>query len=233
MYGIEAKLEQADGKLKFAFLPEQYEHAHNTVLGKLKHMDDIYHYATQLAEQKKTPEFKARVPDGISGEVVFTTLTARAIPLVRYRTGHQSMFLPGLCPCGSVLRRLDRISGRIGAGVVLRNGMTITIQELDEALFAIDGVLNYKAEVTNGRVKDVLNLSFYVMSERKAEVPQLAVRALWNIEILRAAFEDDALSVGTVVLQGQDWLTTGVKKRKLVDKRRVFPFEWIQLNKQE
>jgi hypothetical protein len=76
VYGIEAKLEQADGKLKFAFLPEQYEHAHNTVLGKLKRMDNIYHYATQLAEQKKTPEFKARVPDGIGGEVVFTTLTA-------------------------------------------------------------------------------------------------------------------------------------------------------------
>lgn len=111
--------------------------------------------------------------------------------------------------------------------------MTITIQELDEALFAIDGVLKYKAEVTNGRGKDVLNLSFYVMSERKAEVPQLAVRALWNTEILRAAFEDDALSVGTVVLQGQDWPTTGVKKRKLVDKRRVFPAEWSQLNKQE
>jgi hypothetical protein len=59
--GIEGKLVAKDGGYGFEFDPSQYEHAHNMVPGKMKHMDDIAHYEGRLAEQKKTPEFKARV----------------------------------------------------------------------------------------------------------------------------------------------------------------------------
>lgn len=52
------------------------------------------------------------VPDGTAGEVVFTTLTRRAMPLIRYRTGDMAAMLPGPCACGSPLRRLSRIAGR-------------------------------------------------------------------------------------------------------------------------
>lgn len=60
------------------------------------------------------------VPDGTAGEVVFTTLTRRAMPLIRYRTGDMAAMLPGPCACGSPLRRLSRIAGRfriVGGGV--------------------------------------------------------------------------------------------------------------------
>lgn len=50
---------------------------------------------------------------GELGEVVFTTLSRRAMPLVRYRTGDAARMLPGPCPCGSPLRRLGPIAGRI------------------------------------------------------------------------------------------------------------------------
>jgi phenylacetate-coenzyme A ligase PaaK-like adenylate-forming protein len=52
------------------------------------------------------------LPDGEFGEVVFTTLTRAAMPLVRYRTGDISRWIPGPCPCGSILKRLDRIQDR-------------------------------------------------------------------------------------------------------------------------
>src|SRR5690606_23928917 len=42
----------------------------------------------------------ASLPDGETGEVVFTTLTRTAMPLLRYRTGDISRFLPEPCPCG-------------------------------------------------------------------------------------------------------------------------------------
>jgi phenylacetate-coenzyme A ligase PaaK-like adenylate-forming protein len=44
--------------------------------------------------------------DGNMGEVVVTTLTRQAMPLVRYKTGHQAAIMTEPCPCGSVLRRL-------------------------------------------------------------------------------------------------------------------------------
>lgn len=51
------------------------------------------------------------VPEGAAGEIVFTTLTRRGMPLIRYRTGDVSRFLPGECACGAVLRRLATIEG--------------------------------------------------------------------------------------------------------------------------
>ena len=63
------------------------------------------------------------LPDGEYGEVVFTTLTRRGMPLIRYRTGDVSRFIPGQCPCGTRLKTLERIthrlSGRIPIGTAL------------------------------------------------------------------------------------------------------------------
>lgn len=58
----------------------------------------------------------APLPDGEVGEVVFTTLTPRGMPFVRYRTGDAARLLSGPCPCGSRLRRLSPILGRIARG---------------------------------------------------------------------------------------------------------------------
>lgn len=58
----------------------------------------------------------APLADGKVGEVVFTTLTPRGMPFVRYRTGDAARMLPGPCPCGSRLRRLGPILGRIEHG---------------------------------------------------------------------------------------------------------------------
>lgn len=52
------------------------------------------------------------LPDGETGEIVITTLTPRAMPLIRYRTGDISRILPGKCECGSCLKRLERVRER-------------------------------------------------------------------------------------------------------------------------
>jgi phenylacetate-CoA ligase len=49
--------------------------------------------------------------DGIRGEVVVTTLTREAMPLVRYRTGHMAAMVAAPCPCGSELRRITSLRG--------------------------------------------------------------------------------------------------------------------------
>ncbi len=52
------------------------------------------------------------LPDGEYGEVVFTTLTRKAMPFIRYKTGDISRWIPGQCPCGSSLRRMDKVLDR-------------------------------------------------------------------------------------------------------------------------
>ncbi len=58
------------------------------------------------------PVTASPVPDGVTGEIVLTTLNREAMPLIRYRTGDAAAWLPGPCPCGSPLRRLAPLRGR-------------------------------------------------------------------------------------------------------------------------
>ncbi|MCL2111770.1 MAG: AMP-binding protein [Clostridiales bacterium] len=58
------------------------------------------------------PDTGEPLPEGEYGEIVFTTLTRRAMPFIRYRTGDFSRWLPELCPCGSILKRLDKVGDR-------------------------------------------------------------------------------------------------------------------------
>ncbi len=53
------------------------------------------------------------LPPGELGEIVITTLTRRAMPLIRYRTGDVASLLSGPCSCGSPLTRLSKIQGRL------------------------------------------------------------------------------------------------------------------------
>ncbi len=53
------------------------------------------------------------LPAGETGEIVLTTLTREAMPLIRYRTGDASRILSSPCQCGSPLPRLDNVKGRI------------------------------------------------------------------------------------------------------------------------
>jgi phenylacetate-coenzyme A ligase PaaK-like adenylate-forming protein len=56
------------------------------------------------------PDTAQSAANGTCGEVVATTLTREAMPLVRYRTGHRAALMAEPCPCGTVLQRLENIN---------------------------------------------------------------------------------------------------------------------------
>lgn len=93
------------------------------------------------------PETGEPVPEGEYGEVVFTTLTRRGMPLIRYRMGDRSRFLPGKCPCGTSLRTMEKARGRF-SGFISVGGETLKLPDFDEALFSIPGLLNFSVTVT-------------------------------------------------------------------------------------
>ena len=83
------------------------------------------------------------LPDGETGQLVITTIGMEAMPLIRYRTGDHTRILPGPCPCGSVVKRLDSL---------LREGEAAEIAALDERLFSLPFVADYRAERREGRL---------------------------------------------------------------------------------
>jgi phenylacetate-coenzyme A ligase PaaK-like adenylate-forming protein len=83
------------------------------------------------------PDTGEAVPDGEYGEVVFTTLTRRGMPLIRYRTGDISRFIPGYCGCGTVLRKMDYIRGRISGNIKISDVHYLNLSKLDEKIFSM------------------------------------------------------------------------------------------------
>ena len=92
------------------------------------------------------------MPDGEWGEIVVTTLSRRGMPLIRYRTGDRSRILPGICPCGSLLRRLDDVRGRWKDEISL-SGSLLTIPDMDEAIFELPQVMDYMPEIEPGTLR--------------------------------------------------------------------------------
>ena len=165
--------------------------------------------------------------DGTPGEVVVTTLTRQAMPLIRYRTGDLARILPDPCPCGAALKRMERVRGRINGAVPLAKNVSLSLPALDEALFRIDGVLNYAAEVADGEGRAELRLSFFAARGTEPDALRKEVlNALMNDPIIRPILDSGTLSVGPIVLSREDWSTTGVRKRTLTDSRRP-PRAWV------
>jgi phenylacetate-CoA ligase len=79
------------------------------------------------------------VTPGAVGELVFTTLTKEALPLIRYRTGDLGSVTPEPCRCGRTTARLVRLSGRRDDMVIVR-GVNVYPSQVEHLLLSVDGV---------------------------------------------------------------------------------------------
>jgi phenylacetate-coenzyme A ligase PaaK-like adenylate-forming protein len=79
------------------------------------------------------PVTAAPVPDGTPGELVFSSLTREAVPLLRYRTGDIAALRRDPCPCGRTLVRMSQITGRRDDMLVIR-GVNIYPSEVERVL---------------------------------------------------------------------------------------------------
>jgi phenylacetate-coenzyme A ligase PaaK-like adenylate-forming protein len=157
------------------------------------------------------------LPDGEEGEIVFSTLARRGMPLLRYRTGDRSRFLPGPCPCGSALRRLARVRGRIDAAALPCGAAgTVSLPALDEVLFAVPGLADFTATVSRGAGQDRLSIVAYALGRNERELANAVAEALRAAPILRAALGGDrlTLSVASAALPTRRW--TAPRKRTMV-----------------
>ncbi len=85
------------------------------------------------------PETGKALPPGERGELVFTCLTKRATPLLRYRTRDISMILDEPCPCGRTSRRMARIMGRTDDMLIIR-GVNVFPSQIEHVLMKVEGV---------------------------------------------------------------------------------------------
>ena len=85
------------------------------------------------------PADGTRLPPGSDGELVFTTLTKEALPLIRYRTGDLGAVTIEPCACGRTTARLIRLSGRRDDMMIIR-GVNLYPSAVEHILMSADGV---------------------------------------------------------------------------------------------
>jgi len=84
------------------------------------------------------PETLAPVAPGEVGELVITTLTREAFPLIRYRTRDLTRLLPGRCACGRTLSRMARVAGRTDDLLIVK-GAKFFPSQVEAVLLEVEG----------------------------------------------------------------------------------------------
>jgi phenylacetate-CoA ligase len=77
------------------------------------------------------------MPPGQAGELVITTLTKEAMPLIRYRTRDITTLIPGTCSCGRTMVRMKRIMGRTDDMLIIR-GVNVFPSQIEAVLMPIE-----------------------------------------------------------------------------------------------
>lgn len=134
------------------------------------------------------PETLEPLPYGEKGELVLTTLTKEALPMLRYRTKDITRLIPEPCPCGRTHVRMDEITGRTDDMLIIR-GVNVFPSQIESVLMEIDGVEpHYQLIVTREGYLDNL--------EVQVEVPQKVFSGEWRaLEQLEAKVRSKIQSV--------------------------------------
>ena len=104
------------------------------------------------------PRTGASLPDGQEGELVLTTLTREALPMIRYRTGDVTRLDPSPCRCGRTTVRMARIKGRTDDMLIIK-GVNVYPSQLEAALLTLEDVAPH----------------YQLLVDRRGSFPTLAV----------------------------------------------------------
>lgn len=85
------------------------------------------------------PDTGEVLPPGEKGELVFTTLTKEAFPIIRYRTRDISRLYYESCECGRTLVRMEKVTGRTDDMLIIR-GVNVFPSQVEHVLMGVDGV---------------------------------------------------------------------------------------------
>ena len=125
------------------------------------------------------PSSGRRLPDGEEGELVFTSLSKEAMPVIRYRTRDLTRLLPGNV---TAMRRMAKISGRSDDMLIIR-GVNVFPSQIEEMIFCCPGLApHYEIEITRPNRLDEIRI---VVEARAglAESATLAAAALLSAKL--------------------------------------------------
>jgi phenylacetate-CoA ligase len=165
------------------------------------------------------PETAQVLPYGEIGELVITTLTREATPLLRYRTRDITKLIPGKCQCGRTSMRMARIMGRTDDMLIIR-GVNVFPSQIEEVLVNIEGVEpHYQLVISRVGMLDELEIQVE-MNER------LISDEIKGLETLERKIRSDiesilGIKVGVRLVEPKTIIRSEGKAKRVIDKRQL------------
>jgi phenylacetate-CoA ligase len=159
------------------------------------------------------------LPDGAEGELVLTTLSKQAMPLIRYRTRDVTALMTERCDCGRTLRRIRRIGRRSDDMFIIR-GVNVFPSQVETALLRVEGTLpHYQIILT----RDVGLDQMEVKVEVTPEVFSDEIRALESLQRkLEASIENIlGLRVKVTLVEPRTLARSEGKAKRVTDLRNL------------
>jgi phenylacetate-CoA ligase len=165
------------------------------------------------------PETCDVLADGEEGELVFTTLSKWAMPMIRYRTRDITTLDPERCPCGRTIKRIKRIGRRSDDMFIIR-GVNVFPSQVEAALLKVEGTLpHYQIVLT--REKGLDNMEVQV--EVTPEVFSDTIGAMENVRKSLGQAIERILGVRVKVslVQPHTIQRSEGKAKRVIDKRQM------------
>ena len=165
------------------------------------------------------PETLEPLPIGSEGELVLTTLSKQAMPMIRYRTRDITAFYTEPCACGRSIRRIRRIGRRSDDMLIIR-GINVFPSQIEAGLLRIEGTLpHYQIVLT--REKDLDQME--VQGEVTPEVFSDEVRGLEELrkKIVRSIETITGIRVALRLVEPHTIQRSEGKAKRVIDKRNM------------
>ena len=158
------------------------------------------------------------VPSGTVGELVFTTLTKEALPVLRYRTRDLTSMTTEPCRCGRTLARIGRIMGRTDDMLIIR-GVNVYPSQIEHALLQVADVEpHYLLVVRRDSALDTLEVRVEACAA-VAEAGADAMRALEAV-VRRKIFETIGITAAVSVVPPKTIERSAGKAQRVLDLRK-------------
>jgi phenylacetate-CoA ligase len=167
------------------------------------------------------PDTGEVLPPGEKGELVFTTLSKEAFPLIRFRTRDISRLLLEPCRCGRTLYRMDRVTGRSDDMLVIR-GVNVFPSQIEAVLAGIPGLgAQYQIVVDRVGSLDTIEVQAEVSEELFANADE--VRVLQNLErrIVKDITEYLGITAQVKLVEPKSLQRFEGKASRVQDKRQI------------
>ena len=165
------------------------------------------------------PETGEPLPPGEEGELVITTLTKEALPLIRYRTRDITRIHYDPCKCGRTTARMERVKGRTDDMLIIR-GVNVFPSQIEEVLFSIEGTEpHYQIIVDREGRLDTLTVLVEISPGIFSDEMKQQKRIIEEIE--EKLFSVLGLKVRVKLVEPKTLQRFEGKAKRVIDKRRL------------